>query len=273
MNDTDTFAAGVNLAALVSISCPATSAPLLRQAHALAERTGIGFCPTEQDGARFLLRVTESRVELAVNPHHRDTPAFSPIFVDLLGGSAGYRHMHSSSAKQPLARAVGIRAGFRPVVLDATAGLGGDGFVLACLGCRVYLAERSPVVAALLEDGLRRAREDLRTADIANNMHLLAGDSRQVMARLPEEVYTIYLDPMYPHTSKSALNKKEMRILREIVGADEDGPELLGAALVRATNRVVVKRPKGAEYLGHRRPSHEIQMKNSRFDVYLTHHL
>ena len=81
------------------------------------------------------------------------------------------------------------------------------------------------------------------------------------------------MDPMYPHRRKSALNSKEMRMLRIIAGDDDDSPALLEAALKVAGNRVVVKRPKGAPGIGQRPPTHEILMRNSRFDVYLCRHL
>ena len=78
---------------------------------------------------------------------------------------------------------------------------------------------------------------------------------------------------MYPHRRNSALNSKEMRIIRAVVGDDEDGFALLAAALAAASRRVVVKRPKGAPLLGDQVPSHQVLLKNSRFDVYLTGHL
>ncbi|MFO1350284.1 MAG: class I SAM-dependent methyltransferase [Gammaproteobacteria bacterium] len=38
----------------------------------------------------------------------------------------------------------------------------------------------------------------------------------------------IYLDPMYPERSKAALVKKESRVLRELVGPDDDAARLPG---------------------------------------------
>lgn len=56
----------------------------------------------------------------------------------------------------------------------------------------------------------------------------------------------IHLDPMFPSRDKSALVKKEMRLFKPLVGADDDAPDLLAAALALATHRVVVKRPRKA---------------------------
>lgn len=179
--------------------------------------------------------------------------------------------MHDRSIKQPLARAVGAKPGFRPTVLDATAGLGGDAFVLASLGCQLTMFERSPIMAALLEDGLKRAAiEPLTAAIIKNNLQLCHKDTISTRIDSKESFYTVYLDPMYPHRKNSALNKQSMRTIRSLVGDDADAGKLLHVALSQATNRVVVKRPEKAPALSELQPSHVISMKNSRFDVYLT---
>ena len=193
------------------------------------------------------------------------------LHIDFLHGKNRFRHLNNCTTKQPLAKAVGIKPGFRPTIFDATAGLGGDGFVLACLNCKITLCERSSVLHALLENALERAEEDEVTSEIiANNMSLLYGNAADILVRDPTQYHTIYMDPMYPHRTKSALNKKEMRVIRTLVGDDDDAELLLQAALQRAENRVVVKRPKGAPLVGTRKPNHEITMKNSRYDVYLT---
>ena len=132
------------------------------------------------------------------------------------------------------------------------------------------LIERSPILGAMLADGLRRGMEDEVVGKIIRDrLSLFVADTREVLVRFSKQPSTIYLDPMYPKREASALNKKEMRILRELVGDDVDGPSLLESALEHAANRVVVKRPKGAPMLAGHRPSHQIFMKNSRFDVYM----
>lgn len=260
---------------LVSVSCTSLSETILEKARELANYLDLPFTTPDNCTANYILTLTDERLELGPNPLHTDSRSlFRPIAVDFLGGSAAYRHARNCTIKQPLARAVGVRSGFRPVILDATAGLGGDSFVLACLGCKVYMHERSRIISALLADGISRAMEDSAVREIVGpRMELLPGDARFILQSILPAPFTIYLDPMYPHTNKSALNKKEMRMIRDIVGNDPDGSELLEAALAHAENRVVVKRPKGAENLGGKKPTHEILMKNSRFDVYMTHHL
>ncbi len=106
--------------------------------------------------------------------------------------------------------------------------------------------------------------------DTISRLELIHDNSIDYLKSLGKKVHTIYLDPMYPHSPKSALNKIEMRIIRDLVGDDEDCEELLSTALTKAFNRVVVKRPKRAECINvNKSPSHQIQMKNSRFEVYM----
>lgn len=168
-----------------------------------------------------------------------------------------------------IAKAVGIQPGVRPTVLDATAGLGRDAFVLACLGCQVHMIERHPIVAALLTDGLRRARLDTQVAGIVQRMPLLIGDAIELMhAWTADAPQVIHLDPMFPSRDKSALVKKEMRLFKPLVGADDDAPDLLAAALALATHRVVVKRPRKAPSIAGATPTYSLDGKSSRYDVY-----
>lgn len=213
----------------------------------------------------YLLVVTDQRLELRqIQP-----PGPGPVSVDFLAAGITYRRRHSMVKNEAIARAMGLKK-IRPTVLDGTAGLGKDSFILAALGCQVQLYERSPIISALLADGLRRAREDKDIRPIINRMNMTKTDSKRVIpvaTILRPDV--IYLDPMYPHRPKSGLVKKEMRYLRAIVGDDPDSDKLLPWALNLAAKRVVVKRPNYAKHLGPP-PSLTVKSKKNRFDVYLT---
>lgn len=192
-----------------------------------------------------------------------------PVRVDFVEGAAAHRRQFGGGSGQMIAKAVGVQSGVRPNVLDATAGLGRDAFVLASLGCRMTLIERQPLVAALLEDGLQRAALDLEVAPIAERMRLLTGNAIELMRSWQGEApQVIYLDPMFPHRDKSALVKKEMRLFRPFVGDDLDAPALLEAALALATHRVVVKRPRKAPAIGGGKPGYVLEGKSSRYDIY-----
>lgn len=169
--------------------------------------------------------------------------------------------------RQLLARAVGLHKERGLTVLDATAGLGRDGFTLAALGARVTLAERHPTVAALLEDARERALRDPATAEAAGRIDIVHADARKLMGP-PARFDVIYLDPMYPDRGKAALAGKELQLLRELTGGDADADALLEAA--HARRRVVVKRPRTAPPLAGRPPSLALAGTQARFDIYLT---
>jgi len=213
---------------------------------------------------KFLLQFNQHMLELI----KLDEPKLGGIKVDLVEGASAHRRKFGGGRGQDIAKAVGLKHGFTPHVLDATAGLGRDAFVLASLGCQVTLMERMPVVAALLEDGLNRAKINSDVGDIANRMQLVHASSIEQMD-LAEQVDVIYLDPMYPHREKSAAVKKEMRVFQSLVGEDLDADALLSPALELAQYRVVVKRPSYAENLADKKPSTLIKMKKNRFDIYV----
>jgi 16S rRNA (guanine1516-N2)-methyltransferase len=198
-----------------------------------------------------------------------------PVSANFIEGAVAHRRLYGGGKGQMIAKAVGIKSGVYPRVLDATAGLGKDSFVLASLGCEVLMAERSAVVHALLQDGLERAlsfakENDRELLAILQRMRLLSIDSHQYLSALKVEHFldVIYLDPMFPERQKSAEVKKEMTTFHDIVGADEDADGLLPLALSHVNYRVVVKRPRKAPFLNNQHPSYQLEGKSSRFDIY-----
>ena len=195
--------------------------------------------------------------------------AAGPIRVDFVSGAVAHRRLFGGGSGQMIAKAVGIAPGVRPTIVDATAGLGRDAFVLAELGCAMTLIERQPLIAALLEDGLQRASADPEVGPIVARMKLLCGNAIELLGAWESEApQVIYLDPMFPHRDKSALVKKEMRLFRPLAGDDDDAPALLDAALALATHRVVVKRPRKAPSIAGQLPGYALEGKSSRFDIY-----
>ncbi|AOY88505.1 SAM-dependent methyltransferase [Marinobacter salinus] len=193
-----------------------------------------------------------------------------PVRAEFVTGKMGYRREHGGGAGQLVARAVGLhktRAGLH--VLDATAGLGQDAFILASLGCRVTLFERNPVIHALLADGLARASLNVDCAPIIERMTLRQGGSIEWLEGAGRDAAdVVYLDPMFPHREKSALVKKEMQIFRAVVGDDDDAGKLLEVALTCATYRVVVKRSRKAPAIPGPEPATRVEGKSSRYDIY-----
>ncbi len=204
--------------------------------------------------------------------HLAGQPEPPSICVDFCGPSFKYRLFKGGGRGQALAKATGLKNNAKPLVFDATAGLGRDGFILAALGCRVIMCERSPVIHALLEDGLRRAALDRQLESICQRITLYHGSSQEVLPQIcrQQRPEVIYLDPMFPHRQKSALVKKEMRALRLVVGDDRDSNTLLQTSLQETGQRVVCKRPAQAPALSGRTPDFTINTKKHRFDVYLS---
>ena len=193
----------------------------------------------------------------------------TPLIVDFVGGAVGHRFRSGEGRKQGLAKAAGFSSAVTPEIVDATAGLGRDAFLLASLGARVTLIERSAVMHALLAEGLERAAaEGGRYAETVSRMTLMHGDSRSILPQLKPQV--VLIDPMHPPRDKTALVKKEMRLIREIVGTDPDAVELMLVALEAAQNRVVLKWPLRAEPMpGVSKPSHQIIGSSTRYDVFV----
>lgn len=199
-------------------------------------------------------------------------PPANPVRVDWTDGPTLWRLQHGGGRGEMLAKACGVRGEALPAIVDATAGFGRDSLLLAWLGCRVTLLERSPLVQALLADGWRRAEaEPLLTAALAR-MRLVPTDAAAWLDGLAEaeRPEVVYLDPMFPAREKSAKVKANMQVFHQAVGADADSDTLLEPALRAAKKRVVVKRPRHAQPLAGRSPSLVFEGESSRFDVYLT---
>lgn len=219
----------------------------------------------ESEQFKALLIITPEHLALKLT----GTAAPGPVSVDFTGGKYAHRRQYGGGKGQLIAKAIGLGTLKKPQVLDLTAGLGQDAFVMACLGCSVQMIERSPIIAALVQDALTRAKENPDFSTL--NLTLINANSLDYLSTLSPDDYpeVIYIDPMFPHRTKSALVKKEMRVLRSVVGEDPDSAALLKPARAIAKKRVVVKRPRLAPHLDEQIPDCTYRGQSSRFDVYL----
>ncbi|PID46921.1 MAG: 16S rRNA methyltransferase [Proteobacteria bacterium] len=237
----------------------------------LAQLARLLGCPLYADApdAQYVLHRSKQRLEL-FNPSEPNTKA---IFADFVEGKTRHRRLFGGGKGQDLAKALGLQKFPEASVVDATAGLGSDAFVMATLGCRVTLLERNPVVQLLLSDALSRADEsgDVEVQAIAARMRLVQSPAIDYLDALVAEDYPqlIYLDPMFPERGKQAQVKKAMRFFHDIVGEDADADQLLEIALQRAIERIIVKRPLRSDTLNERKPDFQIRGKTIRYDVYL----
>lgn len=251
----------------IAVRCDSSHPERVAYAAELARTFGLPLTLSAEEPHALLLVVTDERLELL-----QVDSSEGPVHCEFTGGAFGYRRAQPLR-RELLARAAGFK-GAPLHAIDMTAGLGRDAAVLALLGCRVTAIERHPVVFALLEDGLRRARNAPDAPDaLAERLTLVRADACDYLDALPADARpdVIYLDPMFPERTRSALVKKEMRLLSRLVGAEEDADRLLEAALRTGCHRVVVKRPLHAPHLVAplvRQPPLQFRGRSARFDVY-----
>ncbi len=222
------------------------------KAKALAEQLNFFL----DKNASLCLFVTENKLSLKM-------PGFSPIFAEFSAEFLSKRK--SEGKKQGLVRACKPSPGLK--IIDATAGWGRDSAILAAFGAEVLMIERHPVMASLLGDALLRRNESDR-----DKLHMMlhAGDAYSYLSSLAKQDYPdiIYIDPMHPERSKSALVKKEMQALQQIIGTDEDALELIRLAISRTKQKVVVKWPQKAKPLLPANAA--VEGKTVRFDIYFS---
>ncbi len=181
------------------------------------------------------------------------------------------RLTHANLSHEMLVKAVKVKNAEMPLtVLDATAGLGEDSLLLAAAGYKVDMCEKNATVYALLTDTLKRALDDPELKPIASRMSALNTDSLAYMRSQDNSVDIVYLDPMFPERTKSAQVKKKFQLIHGLEKPCENEQELLNEALIFASKRVVVKRPKNGNFLAERKPDYSINGSSVRYDCYVT---
>lgn len=223
---------------------------LMEKAQTLAEQLMFNL---DKD-AETCLFVTSTRLGLKI-------PGFSLLYTDF--SAANWSKRRAEGKQQGLVRACKPAKGIK--ILDATAGWGRDAAILASFGAEVLMLERNPVMAALLSDALEHQSEMDRQK---LNLSVQAGNAHSILASLSELDYpdVIYIDPMHPQRTKSALVKKDMQALQQMIGPDEDAIDLIKLAITRVKQRVVVKWPQKTPSLLAADMS--VKGKTVRFDVY-----
>lgn len=217
-------------------------------------------------GDAVVLEVADARLHLVGYGAH----ASGPVLVDFLDQRSREVAAGHHSRQNVLFRAIDPRS-TRPNVLDATAGFGTDAFAMAAHGCQVTAIERSPVMAALLHDGLQRGARDggPEVEEVILRIELVQEDARRYLANLPNDVRpeVAYVDPMYAQRKRKVEVRKSQRLARLLVGDDDDAMELLALARAKATARVVVKRHRLAPPIADD-VTRSYESKLVRFDVY-----
>ena len=180
------------------------------------------------------------------------------------------RLKQSNLQREMLVKAARIKGQEMPQTLvDATAGFGEDSLILAAAGFEVRLYEFDPIIAALLDDCLERARLIPELADAVSRMTLISGDSVEGMKKLDYKPDIVLLDPMFPARQKSALIKKKFQLIQRLESPCSTEEELLDAAVVADPKRIVIKRPLKGPFLAGRKPSYSLNGKAIRYDCFV----
>lgn len=249
----------------IAVSC--TDNTVINPAQELAQQLHIHFLPDPISDAAlkydYLLIFTHDYLGLQKAGEKK----LAPFYIDFLSSKMLYRSKQAGLRKELLARAIGIHPREHPFIIDATAGLGRDSFILASLGFEITMLERSPIIYALLVNAMERAKNDTHIAPIIERMHLIHANALQWLEGKRCDVIT--LDPMFPERKKSSSVKKEMVILQDLLGNDDDSEQLFKLSLTCAAHRIVVKRPRLAENMSGCTPNFSLTGKTSRFDIYL----
>jgi 16S rRNA (guanine1516-N2)-methyltransferase len=195
---------------------------------------------------------------------HSDRPEEKPIGIEV--DAVLRRHeeffLRNSLHRELLARAVGIKQGQRPRVLDMTAGLLGDTLLLLSFGCEVVALERHPVIAFLIQSALKNAQHPK-----AEKLRFIFTDASRYLREEAHPPEVFFFDPMYEDANDKASPRKEMRIFRNVVRSDQDAEELAALAREKKPRRLVVKRPRLSRPIAPA-PSVDYVGKSTRYDVY-----
>ena len=245
---------------MISIAVFTTLSELVPAAKALAEQLQLPF----QSNADYLLLLTKDYLGL-----QKAGEKSLPLYIDFTSTQLNFRRKNSNMRSELLIKALGLKKNTNPTIVDATAGLARDSFMIASFGFAIQLLERSPIIHALVNDGIQRGLHDPAIQPILQRMDYVKTDAITWLTHLTTKPQIIYIDPMFPERKKSALSKLDMRIFHAVVGDDIDADTLFNTALTCATRRVVVKRPRLAEEMAGVRPSYSLSGSSSRFDVYL----
>lgn len=185
-----------------------------------------------------------------------------PIYVD-------FTEYNKNSNE--LIKACGINNKNKINILDCTAGLARDSFIMANNNCNVISIEKNKIIFALLKDGFERGEKNINISKILNKITLLNCDSIDFLTNTKQLFDCIYLDPMFEDIKKSRLVKKEMQLFHNLLNNEKcDNCTLFNLAIKNAINRVVVKRYIHGDFIVNNiKPSFQIKGKTIRYDVYL----
>ncbi|CAL4324844.1 class I SAM-dependent methyltransferase [Buchnera aphidicola] len=189
------------------------------------------------------------------------------LSINFISGKNNFRRKYNRK-KEILIRAVRIKKQKKIIILDATAGLGKDSFILASFGYKVFMIEKNKIIYNLLKNCLYRTFEDSKIGSwVKKNMILFHKNSLNFLKSKKIIPDVIYLDPMFLKNRRSS-TKKDISILKIILHGKKNTKNLLKKSILFAKKKVVVKRFLKAPHLEKIKPTNIIYGKKYRFDIY-----
>ena len=239
----------------------------IAQAEHLAQILSLSLTWQKPSTPGLVLHLRREGVELFSNG---DAQLRQPFYVDFY--SLAPRVHHAKIQQELLIRAAKVQActgDTPPILIDATAGFGEDGFLFAAAGFQVTLCEQNVLIAFLLQEALTRSAQVPELAHICQRLSLHRGDSVDFLLHLDRQPAVVYLDPMFPARQKNAKIKKKLQIMQLIEQPCPSEQRLFAAALSVLPQKIVVKRPVKGPSLAGLTPAFFLKGKAVRFDVYL----
>jgi 16S rRNA (guanine1516-N2)-methyltransferase len=191
---------------------------------------------------------------------------FKPFFLDFINIFESLEKKGASYFGSPLVKALGLKKNQSSLIWDISCGMGRDALLFLYFNAHVVAFERNRFMWALLKDAWLRACKHPRLGPhFHNRFKLVGGDPRDYSSEKRPDM--IYFDPMYLDKTRKSLPGKEMRIIREVVGDDQDSEEVLEWAKKVARFRLVLKRARLSTNLGAA-ADHMYVGRSTRFDTY-----
>ena len=187
--------------------------------------------------------------------------------IDFLSGPIGWR-LNRSEHEKHIKKALG--KSLNPLnIFDATAGMLADTMIFLSLGHQVIACEQSKIIYLLIRDACERAKTSLPFLD---NLTLFNGDARDIYNEKKDtEFDVIYLDPLYPKTTKPSKGSGEIDLLRKIIdleGIEDVGDRIFHTFQSADYKKIILKRPVKAPLICNK-INYQIKGKSTRFDIYI----
>ncbi|MBL32943.1 MAG: hypothetical protein CMD79_03585 [Gammaproteobacteria bacterium] len=188
------------------------------------------------------------------------------INVNFMSGKLGWRLKradHEGNLKKALGRTKNSL-----VIFDATAGLLSDSMIFLSLGHKVVAVEQSKIIFLLVDDAIKRAKNEI---PFLKNINLINANSLDIYKSSQELFDIVYLDPMYPISKKNIKKSGDLDSLRSILEIENilnEENSLINSFMKEDYQKLILKRPLKAKKL-HSNINYQVKGKSTRFDIYL----